>query len=396
MPLNKDSRLPSPVPEALVLSDRLLQMMQDESSATGGWLSFHRYMELALYAPRLGYYAAGSHKLGAAGDFVTAPEISPLFGHCMARQCAQVLDALGSGEVLEFGAGTGRLAAHVLETLAGMDALPDRYLILETSPDLRERQQAALSLLPQALSSRVHWLDGLPEPGSFRGVMLANEVLDAMPVELFVWGRDGVMRRGVQVSSAALAWADRPADAWLVRQVRALHQAAGANWGEGYVSELNPGLAPWLAAVSEAMAAGVLLLVDYGYPRREYYSAERCRGTLIAHYRHRMLEHPLLWPGLMDITANVDFSAVAEAGAAAGLSLLGYTSQAWFLFGTDLEAAFQARCSEDLKSQLALASQVRTLTLPGEMGERFQVMALGRGVETPLMGFARQDLSHRL
>ncbi|MCG5513490.1 class I SAM-dependent methyltransferase [Ectothiorhodospira shaposhnikovii] len=396
MPLTKDSRLPSPAPEALALSERLLQRMRHESRATGNWLSFHRYMELALYAPGLGYYAAGSHKLGAAGDFVTAPEISPLFGDCMARQCAQVLDALGGGEILEFGAGTGRLAARVLDTLAGMDALPDRYLILETSPDLRERQQAALSTLPRALSSRVRWLDAMPEPAGFRGVMLANEVLDAMPVELFVWRKDGVLSRGVQVSASGLEWADRPADARLARQVRSLYQGVDESWGEGYLSEFNPGLAPWLAAVSGAMAAGVLLLVDYGYPRREYYSAERRQGTLIAHYRHRMLEHPLLWPGLMDITANVDFSAVAEAGAAADLSLLGYTSQAWFLFGTGLEAAFQARCSEDLKTQLTLASQVRMLTLPGEMGERFQVMALGRGVEMPLMGFALQDLSHRL
>nr|WP_238375795.1 SAM-dependent methyltransferase [Ectothiorhodospira magna] len=388
--------MPPPPADALALSQRLLQQMQDESRSNGNWLSFYRYMTLALYAPGLGYYAAGSQKLGAAGDFVTAPEQSPLFGHCLARQCAQVLDTLGGGDILEFGAGTGQLAAQVLDTLAQQDALPDHYLILDTSPDLRQRQQATLSQLPEALAARVQWLDRLPEPGTFRGVMLANEVLDALPVELFIWHPDQVLRRGVQITAEGVIWADRPADDTMTAAVHTLHQAAGGHWGAGYQSEFNPGLAPWIMAVAECLAAGVLLLVDYGYPGREYYSPERRQGTLIAHYRHRMLTDPLIWPGLMDLTANVDFSAVARAGAGADLTLLGYTTQAWFLFGTGLEAAFAARCQEDVRAQMALAAQVRTLTLPGEMGERFQVMALGRGVDIPLMGFAQHDLSHRL
>ncbi|MCG5493352.1 class I SAM-dependent methyltransferase [Ectothiorhodospira variabilis] len=390
-----DSPLPTPEPEALQVSQQLLELVRQEINAGNGWLSFRRYMELALYAPGLGYYTAGSHKLGRGGDFITAPEVSPLFGRCIARQCAQVLEGLGGGDILEFGAGTGILAVEILTTLEALDTLPERYLILELSPDLRQRQQAAVADLPETLRHRVQWLDALPESGCFQGVMLGNEVLDAMPVQVFHWQDGEVLERGV-VLGERLEWADRPADETLTSTVRALHESTGGAWPSGYVSEINPGLSPWMRAAANSLAAGVIILVDYGYPRREYYSPERYRGTLIAHYRHRALDEPLVWPGVVDITANVDFTAVAEAGEAAGLSLLGYTSQAWFLMGSGLESAFQACQAQGLREQMDLAAQVRMLTLPGEMGERFQAMALGRGVSGPLMGFSGRDLIPRL
>ncbi|MCG5517057.1 MULTISPECIES: class I SAM-dependent methyltransferase [unclassified Ectothiorhodospira] len=393
--MHADSPLPTPEPEALQVSQHLLERVRQEINAGDGWMSFHRYMELALYAPALGYYTAGSHKLGRGGDFITAPEVSPLFGRCIARQCAQVLESLGGGDILEFGAGTGILAVEILTALEGLESLPDRYLILELSPDLRQRQQAAVALLPEALRNRVQWLDALPEPGSLRGVMLGNEVLDAMPVQVFHWHEGAVRERGVALGER-LEWADRPAGETLADTVHALHDTMGGAWPSGYVSEINPGLSGWLRAAAERLAAGVILLVDYGYPRREYYSPERYRGTLMAHYRHRALDEPLVWPGIVDITAHVDFTAVAEAGEAAGLSLLGYTTQAWFLMGAGLESVFQACQAEGLREQMDLAAQVRMLTLPGEMGERFQVMALGRGVPVPLMGFSGRDLIPRL
>ncbi|MCG5534479.1 class I SAM-dependent methyltransferase [Ectothiorhodospira mobilis] len=394
--MSVDSPLPEPDPEALRVSQRLVRQIQEESNAGGGWLSFRRYMELALYAPGLGYYAAGSHKLGRGGDFVTAPEVSPVFGQCLARQCAQVLRALDGGSILEFGAGSGRLAVDMLRALDDLGTLPEAYAILEPSPDLRQRQEAAVTELPPDLRRRVYWRDTLPDPGSFRGVMLGNEVLDAMPVEVFRWDGAQVRERGVCMGERGLEWAERPAGEVLAARVAALRAEQGDTWPPDYISEWNPGLGPWVRALGEVLERGVLLLLDYGYPRAEYYSAERRRGTLIAHYRHRALEDPLAWPGLMDITANVDFTAVAEAGRAAGLALLGYTTQAWFLVGAGLEAVLAARASEDPGAQAALAAQVRMLTLPSEMGERFQVMALGRGMSQPLEGFTGRDLSRRL
>lgn len=388
--------LPEPDEAARTSSEALLARLHREIDAGGGFLPFRRYMELALYAPGLGYYAAGSHKLGAGGDFTTAPEISPLFARCLARQCAQVLGQLGGGEVLEFGAGTGALAVEMLRALERTGGLPERYLILELSPDLRARQQRAVAALPEHLRERVCWLETLPEPGRFRGVMLGNEVLDAMPVEVFTWTGGGVMERGVKRNGPELAWAARPAGAALASAVEALREDAGGGWPAGYTSERNPGLAAWVSALSASLAAGVILLIDYGYPRHEYYSAERSRGTLMGYYRHRALTDPLLWPGLVDITAHVDFTAVAEAGTAAGLEVLGYTSQAWFLIGAGLDAVFQEAASDDPREQLALAGQVRQLTLPGEMGERFQAIALGRGIEGGLAGFSGRDLRGRL
>ncbi|WP_018233492.1 class I SAM-dependent methyltransferase [Thioalkalivibrio thiocyanodenitrificans] len=388
--------LPEPDAAARETGERLLQCLRGEIDRAGGFLPFRRYMELALYAPGLGYYAAGSRKLGAGGDFTTAPETSPLFARCLARQVAQVLEHLGGGDVLEFGAGSGVLAVDMLRALESLDRLPGRYLILELSPDLRARQQQAVAGLPDALRERVRWLDALPEAGALRGVVLANEVLDAMPVEVFTWTPDGVREKGVTWDGHALAWAGRPAGPELAAAVQRLRSETGGHWAPGYTSERNPGLSAWVSAVSDALDAGLILLIDYGYPRHEYYSAERSQGTLMGHYRHRALTDPLILPGLADLTAHVDFTAVAEAGLAAGLEVAGYTTQAWFLIGAGLDAAFQEAASEDPRAQIALAGQVRQLTLPGEMGERFQAMALTRGVPVPLTGFAGRDLRERL
>ena len=386
-------RLPQPDADALHLSERLLELMRRQ--AEDGWLAFSRYMAMALYAPGLGYYSAGSHKIGGAGDFITAPELSPLFADCLAKQCQQALSALAGGSVLELGAGTGRLAFDLLTALENQDSAPDEYLILEPSAELRQRQQQCLQALPRDLSQRVRWLDALPSDGQFRGVVIANEVMDAMPVELFVWQAGEVFQRGVRLHEP-LRWEDRPAPPALADAVQKLYAATGSQWPDGYTSEVNLALPAWVAALSAALEAGLMILVDYGYPRPEYYRGERSMGTLIAHYRHRVLDDPLLWPGLMDITANVDFTALAEAADAAHLDVLGYTTQSWFLQALGLEEAFHARNTGKPRDQLNLVAQVRQLTLPAEMGERFQVMLLGKQLAIEPWGTRLKDLRHRL
>jgi SAM-dependent MidA family methyltransferase len=366
----------------LALSSELLARVRDEIAAGGGFLPFARYMELVLYAPGLGYYVNGLRKLGPEGDFVTAPELSPLFGATLAQWFAPVLDA--GCEILEFGAGSGRLAADVIMGLdaAGVDL--GRYRILEISPDLRQRQQALLATrLGSERMLRVEWLDRLPDE-PIRAVVLANEVLDAMPVELFVWRDSQVWQRGVTAAESGLGLADRPAPPALNAAVRALEQATGP-WPEGYVSEWRPMVGPWLRAVAERLERGLVWIGDYGYPRRALYTAERITGTLVGYYRQQLVLDPLAWPGLMDLTASVDFTGVAEGAHAAGLDVLGYAAQGEFLLGAGLPALFERLVAgdDDPREIMRLAQQVRMLTLPGEMGERFQVMILGRGCTLP-------------
>jgi len=371
---------------------RVVARIRAELDAAGGWLPFARYMELALYAPGLGYYAAGAHKLGAGGDFVTAPELSPVFGRCLASQVGDVLAALGGGEVLEIGAGSGALAVELLGELARAGAAPGRYRILETSPDLRERQRQAIDRLPAALGAGVEWLERIPaEP--FRGVVLANEVLDALPVERFRIGADGVEALGVGLADGRLASVARPADAALTAAVAEL----GVSFARGYASELCPGLAPWLASVTAPLAAGVALLLDYGYPRAEYYGAARDGGTLACFHRHRRHEDPFVNVGLQDLTAWVDFTRVAEAGLAAGLEVLGFTTQAHFLLANGFErhlAALRATLPPE-REPLAAPAALK-LVLPSEMGERFKCIALGRDYPAPLAGFALRDFTATL
>ena len=368
-------------------------MPAGEIEAAGGAIPFSRYMELCLYAPGLGYYSAGQRKFGAGGDFVTAPEVSSLFGRCLARCCAEVLQQTG-GDVLEFGAGSGRLAADLLGELEVLGCLPRQYFILERSAELQQRQQQMLRReLPQ-LAERMVWLDSLPAAG-FRGVMLANEVLDAMAVERFQWNGSAAAQYFVAQGAAGFEWLQRPPETpGLQAAVDSLVHSC--RLPAGYVSEINLSLDPWLRSIAGRLGEGLLLLVDYGYERDEYYHPQRSSGTLMCQDRQRAHEDPFLWPGLQDITAHVDFTALAEAGHAAGLAVAGYTTQAHFLLGCGLDGLLAASDPATTATHLALMQQARALTLPGEMGERFQVLALTRGLARPLRGFALQDLLRRL
>jgi len=358
--------------------------------AQAGWLAFDDYLRIVLYAPGLGYYSAGSVKFGPGGDFVTAPELSGLYARCLASQCAPVLRAVG-GDVLELGAGTGRLAAGVLTRLAELEQLPHHYYILEVSADLRVRQSETLEGLPAALRSRVAWLDALPAT-PLTGVVLANEVADALPFQRFVIDAEALYQRGVGLSDeAALVDADRPASAALRAE---LGRIAPNGWPRRYLSELCPMLGPWVAAIAKALSRGAVFLIDYGLPRHEYYHPQRNRGTLRCHFRHRAHDDPLLYPGLQDITAWVDFTRVAEAAVDAQLEVAGFCTQAAFLLANGIEAELAA--ASNTLERARLASQARVLLLPGEMGERFKVMALTRGFDEPLCGFAYQDLRRSL
>jgi SAM-dependent MidA family methyltransferase len=364
--------------------------LQARISASGGWLPFDEYLRVALYAPGLGYYSAGSIKLGREGDFVTAPELSPLFGRALARQCAEVLQAVG-GSILELGAGSGALAGVLLASLQEIGVLPERYQILETSADLSARQRERLLKLPAQLSARVHWLEQLPE-GPLTGIILANEVADALPFRRFAVANSGYVERGVALSeSGGLMLSDRPALAALVSE---LERIAPAGLPDGYESELCPLLDGWIASLAAALARGMILLTDYGLPRREYYHPQRLHGTLRCYFRHRAHDDALLHPGLQDITAWVDFTRVAEAATEAGLELPGYCTQAAFLLANGIEADVAAARSTVERARMA--AEARQLLLPGEMGESCKAIALSRDLGMPLRGFALQDLRRAL
>ncbi|HUG98027.1 MAG TPA: SAM-dependent methyltransferase [Gammaproteobacteria bacterium] len=374
-------RRPAPTAAARARSDALLARIREEIGRAGGALGFSRYMEMALYTPGLGYYSGGAAKLGPAGDFVTAPEVSALFGRCVARQALEALAAIGGGEVLELGGGSGALAeAALAEACDGL-----RWHMLEPSAELRDRQRARLG-------ERVCWHDTLPR--GFRGVIVANEVADALPVERFTI-RDGEPRRlGVGVGDAGLEWTLMAPEPAFAGVVHALEIELGQPFPEGYSGEFCPMLQAWVRSLAACLDAGLLLLIDYGLPRRELYAAERVDGTLICHYRHRAHADPFLWPGLQDISAWVDFTAIAEAATDAGLTLEGYTTQAAFLAGNGLEHMLQAGAGD--AAAIRLAQEAKRLLLPGEMGERFRVMGLSRGLGPALAGFRLRDLAGRL
>ncbi len=363
-------------------------------AAADGWLSFERYMELALYAPGLGYYSAGARKFGADGDFTTAPEVSGLFGACVARQCAEVLGALGGGSILEIGAGSGRLAADVLSRLETLGQLPAHYWILEISADLRERQRHHLARQLPHLQERVQWLDQ-PPAESFDGVILANEVLDALPVARFRWHPERVEELGVVMEAGRLGCGARPAGPLLTETARRLAAWGGA-WDDGYVSEYCPRLTAWTNSVTARLRNGAAFWFDYGLPRSQYYLAERHEGTLLCHFRHRAGSDPFLYPGLQDITAWVDYTLLAEASRTTGFAVSGFTTQSCFLAGLGLDQEMRNLAGGDDNRFARLANQARRLMLPGEMGERFKAMAWLRGLDLPLSGFALQDLRHTL
>ena len=391
-------------------SARLRDHIAAEIQAAGGWLSFERFMDLALYAPGLGYYSGGAAKLGAGGDFTTAPEVSRLFGACMAVQCAEVLRETSAGTVLEIGAGSGRLAADLLARLETLNQLPENYWILEVSADLRQRQREHLEKRLPQLIHRVHWLDRPPEE-SFDGVILANEVLDALPVARFRWRLEKVEELGVKIRGGArgraqgggpagapvleFEWGARPANAAMLNACRELSAASGP-WDDGYVSEYCPRLGAWTRAVTQSLRSGAVFWFDYGLPRAQYYLPERHDGTLVCHFRQRLSDDPFANIGLQDITAWVDFTRVAEASREAGFELAGFTTQAHFLAGLNIDQEMQLAAGGDANHFARLANQARQLMMPGEMGERFKAMAWLRGLDLPLSGFALLDLRHSL
>lgn len=380
--------LPEPTPEAREHSGRVAAHIRREIEAAGGWIPFARYMELALYAPGLGYYMAGARKLGPEGDFVTAPEISALFGQALAHQVREVLARAGN-EVLEVGAGSGALAATLLGELERLDALPTRYLVLELSPDLRRRSRDTLAARLPHLMERVAWLNQLPP--SFRGCVLGNEVLDAMPVSLVCREGDALQERGVVIEGDGFGWSTRPLTDNLKTRI-------DASWfpGHDYCSEIQLQAQGFVKTLGGLLERGVALFVDYGFPRSEYYHPERARGTLRCHYRHHAHDDPFFLPGLQDITSHIDFTAIADAAAAGSLELLGYANQAQFLINCGITDLIARTPPEDVRAYLPLAAQVQKLTSPAEMGELFKVIALGKGVAPPLLGFRSGDKRHTL
>ncbi|UGB37822.1 class I SAM-dependent methyltransferase [Frateuria soli] len=377
------SRLPDPGPDERAHSDRLLQLLR-EQIASRGPMPFAQYMERCLYAPGLGYYSAGKTKFGEAGDFVTAPELGGLFARCVANAVQPVLAMLGEqADFLELGGGSGAFAEAVLHAFAEAGTLPRRYLILEPSADLRERQRDRLAAaLPPGLNARVAWLDRPPEE-AWRGVLFANEVVDALPTTRFTLRAGEVYEEHVTLDGEGrLMRTDRPADALVAGAVRHLERDLGRPIEDGYRSEVLPQLPYWVQAVAGTLEAGLMLFIDYGYVRREYYLPERSDGTLMAHYRHHAHGDPLYLPGLNDLTASVDFTALAEAGNSAGFGVAAYLPQAQFLLASGLQAAFEqayGQATDDIARQ-RLAQQVRRLTLPEQMGERFQAMLFARGL----------------
>ncbi|KAF1685188.1 hypothetical protein B1992_13065 [Pseudoxanthomonas broegbernensis] len=392
------AHLPAPDPDALRHSDALAAHIRAEIARAGGGIPFSRFMELCLYAPGLGYYSAGSTKFGQGGDFVTAPESGRLFAATVAGALAGVLRQLGpQARVLELGGGSGAFAEVALKRLLQLDALPDRYAILEPSADLRQRQREHLQrMLIPPVFALVEWLDR-PFEDAWDGVLFANEVIDALPTPRLAVRQGEVLEEHVALDGhGAFVRVDRPADALLRAAVRHVEQYLEAPLPDGYRSELLPQLPYWLQAVAGGLGAGAMLFFDYGYPRREYYLPQRADGTLRAFYRQRMHDDVLRWPGLQDITASVDFTALAEAGTGAGFELAGYCSQASFLLGNGVDGLLeQALARTDEAGALRLRQELKRLTLPEQMGERFQAMAFSRDVDLDAM-FLLGDLTWRL
>jgi SAM-dependent MidA family methyltransferase len=386
--------LPPPHSDAVAHSQRLISVIRQAINEAGGAIPFSEFMTKTLYAPGLGYYSAGVRKLGADGDFITAPEISPLFSQCVARQCQQVLAAFDERVILEFGAGSGIMAADIFKELERLDCLPTQYFILEVSADLQKRQRETLQAQVPQLLDRVQWLEGLPSQ-PLRGVILANEVLDAMPVQRFRLDEREVSEFYVGLANSN----NNPSETPFVWQVlptrdellRATVDALRPGLPIGYVSEMNLALPTWIQSVADSLAAGMVLLIDYGFPSREYYHPQRDQGTLMCHYRHHAHGNPLILIGLQDMTAHVNFTTLAEAAVAAGLHVSGYSNQANFLMACGLPELLSGLDPNDTQRYLLKTQAAKTLILPSEMGELFKVMALTRHLDRPLLGFVRDE-----
>ncbi len=384
MPAN----LPLPSADALAHSAQLCELIHQDIRSQGGWIPFSRFMELALYAPGLGYYTAGAHKFGEAGDFITAPELSSLFGRTLARQLADTMPP-SAAQILELGAGSGKLALDILGEMERRGTLPESYSILEISADLRERQQALLQEKLPHLFARIHWLDTLPEKIS--GAVIGNEVLDALPVHLLHWVDGRIMERGVASKDGHFNWQER-----LPENPALLGPAKTLILPDDYVSEISLAARGLIASLCGRMDQGIMIFIDYGFGALEYYHPQRHRGTLMCHYRHHSHDDPFYLPGLQDITAHVDFTAIAETAIDHGAHFLGYTSQAHFLLNNGILDLIKEVPPEDVRAFSPLSAQLQKLTSPAEMGELFKVIALGKGLEDPLSGFLRGDLSRQL
>lgn len=388
--------LPLPDPAEQKYSDTLKTTLREQITRSGGWISFADYMESVLYTPETGYYNGGAAKFGAGGDFVTAPEMSPLFGQTLARQAAQILNAVDQGSILEFGAGSGKLAVDLLRALEELDHLPQHYYILDLSADLQQRQRTTIEQHIPHLVSRVHWLSALPE--QFEGLILANEVLDAMPLHLVAWQDSSIAERGVIWKDHGLAWQDRPlANQELFEIARQLPPADQSSL-HTYISEISLANRHFIRSLASLLQRGAILLIDYGFGQSEYYHPQRYQGTLMCHYRHHAHDDPFFLPGLQDITSHVDFSAIARTALDSGLELAGYTTQAHFLINCGITDLLTRTPADQPGCYLPLVSQVQRLVSPAEMGELFKVMVLSKGIEpdTAAYGFTRGDLRRLL
>ncbi len=384
------SQLPTPDADALAHSHACAAHIHTEIERHHGWISFAQFMDLALYAPGLGYYAAGARKFGAAGDFVTAPEISSLFGDCIARAIAETIRAT-QGDVLELGPGSGKLANDVLLALDKLNQLPKNYFLLEVSADLRQRQTQALARLPSHLSGRAVWLDALPK--NFEGAIIANEVLDVLPVHLLYFSNDQIYERGVSSNAKnAFVWRDNLV---ISAELKSSASRIQAGFPDGvmpnnYLTEVAPAVGGLVKSLAESLRRGTILLIDYGFRQAEFYHPSRSTGTLMCHYRHYAHTDPFLYPGLQDITAHVDFSEVAEAGIDAGLELINYTSQAQFLLAAGVTELLAQHDPTNAAIFLPLTNQAQRLLSPAEMGEFFKVIGFSKGgCEIPALAQAR-------
>lgn len=382
--------LPEPNDPAQALSVELTRLIRAEIDHCNGRIPFRRFMEMALYTPSLGYYMNGLRKFGAEGDFITAPEISPLFSRCVARQCAQILRVSDAATILEFGAGSGAMAADVLLELEHLDMLPQRYAILELSAALRDRQRATLHARAAHLLARVHWLERLPT-APIEGVILANEVLDAMPVHRVRLTPSGATEQYVTWEQDRFLWAEGAlSDTALHARISALPP----DLPENYTTEINLAAAAWISSLTPLLQRGALLLFDYGFPAHEFYHPQRTHGTLVCHYRHRVHNDPLTLVGLQDITSHIDFTALAQAAHDSGLQVAGFTSQTLFLLAMGIDRMTDEYTSDAARWQVA--QQIQKLTSPAEMGELFKVLALTKNIDAALQGFALRDQRGRL
>jgi SAM-dependent MidA family methyltransferase len=386
--------LPEPGSEAIQHSQRLVEHIHTCIETQDGFLSFADYMEQVLYAPGLGYYSAGSRKLGQDGDFITAPEISPLFSRCLANALQGVLtpDSQLQGNILEVGAGTGIMAATILLQLESSRSLPGQYLILERSAELRERQQQTLQQHCPHLLGRVSWLDDLPH--GFNGVVIANELLDALPVHRVTRQHGQWQELGVTFNGQ-FSYATREITQPRLQQRLRMIESELGELPEGYTTEINLAAEDWIHSLASCLEQGMVLLIDYGYSQHEYFHPQRQQGTLMCHYRHRAHDDPFVYPGLQDITAHVDFTAMADAALDAGLKVRGYTAQALFLMDNGLNELAETVAAQDAEQQLRLATEIRRLTLPQEMGESFKVILFSKNTDEMLPGFA-MDMRERL